>query len=211
MRNEITKVHGTNVDVDNMTGDEMSILTEKMLHTRQKLIERKMKELEDQQKKNEEKINELTKEQDNVTARVDNLEKETEVLCSYKYRKERKLFKKGAASRVRTILGDNPTSVEYVLLSPFFFKGIYTDIENALGIGSWDSVDMTDYQSPSSQYAYAKAIRDEWYPSSRYFHTCLRKLIEKRDNGLLCAERCRALTSFLNATDNAKNVGFLRD
>ena len=53
MNNEITKPQGTSINVENMTNDEMSALTEQMLHARQKLIERKMKELEDKYKKNE--------------------------------------------------------------------------------------------------------------------------------------------------------------
>lgn len=211
MNNEITKPQGTSINVENMTNDEMSALTEQMLHARQKLIERKMKELEDKYKKNEAKINELSIEQNNVTARVDILEKETEILCSYKYRKERKQFMYKAASRVKFLLGGDPSTIEYTLFSPFFFKGIYSDIGYELGIGDWCAIDMTDYKSSDSQYERAKSIRDNWMPSSKYFHDCLRKLVEKRDNGTLKPERCRALTAFLNATDNAKHVAFLRN
>lgn len=152
----------------------------------------------------------MTIEQGNVASRIDTLEKETEVLCSHKYRKERKRFMRGAAKRVKLLLGDDPTTVEYDLFAPFFFKGIYSDIGYKLGIGDWCAIDMCDYKSSSSQFRQAESIRDNWKPSSKYFHECLRKLIEKRDNGTLRAERCRALTTFLNATDNAKNVGFLR-
>jgi len=170
-----------------------------------------------------EKLTDITNEQERINTRIngfedtqkiqgadiDQLKKDTNVLCAPTHHKKRSKFKKKASARVRFLLGNDKTTPEYMLFSPYFFKGIYADVAYQLELGEWDDISMEGYEELNSQYERAKEIRDNWKPSYIYFKRCLDELIEKRDKGELRQERCRALTAFLSATDNGKNVAFL--
>ena len=196
------------IDLNNMSPEEMELAEQKIAEKKYEQKKRRIEDKENETKKIKEKQKEL--EDDTNTNRTDiNLLKEqTNVLCAPTHHKRRNKFSKKASARVKFLLGDK-TTADYILFSPYFFKGIYADIAFQLELGNWDDVSMEDYENPTSQYSQAKEIRDNWKPQYTYFKRCLNELIEKRDNGNLAKERCRALTDFLSYTNNGKNVAFL--
>lgn len=196
------------IDLNNMTPEQMELAEQKISEIKYEKLKRRIKDNENKTKKIEEKQKEL--EDDNKANKddINTLKEQTNVLCAPIHHKRRGKFSKKASSRVKFLLGDKTTS-DYILFSPYFFKGIYADIAYQLELGNWDDVSMENYESQTSQYSQAKEIRDNWRPSYTYFKRCLDELIDKRDNGNLSKERCRALTDFLTYTDNGKNVAFL--
>lgn len=119
-----------------------------------------------------------------------------------------KKFQNGCKARVYALLGDN-TTASNILFYSYFCKKIYRDIEIALDLPDWHQINMVDFESINSEYYRAKQYRDSWRPSRKYFNKILNELIQKRDQGLLPPVKCRALTLFLNATNNGQNVPFV--
>ena len=63
---------------------------------------------------------------------------------------------------------------------------------------------MENYENENSIYSQAKEFASYWTPSGLYIRHCIDSLIEKRDNGVLSSEKCRALTQYLKVTNNGE-------
>lgn len=130
------------------------------------------------------------------------------ILGNQNYTAQYRVFTRKANRRIHELVGD-PTTDEYILFQPFFRSGIYKDIADSFDLSSWKQISMVNYSDDESMYNAALRKLEDWKPSKRYFNKRLVQLIEKRDNGVLATERCKALTRFLNKTDNARNVPFI--
>ncbi len=198
-----------NKSMNEMTKTERDYLRNQLNERDMAEITNQLAEVKNNQEKFNVKLGIIEKTQEENKDEIDRLKQETNVLCAPIHHKRRNKFRKKAASRVRFLLGNDKAAPEYILFSAYFFKGIYADIAYQLELGNWDDMSMENYENPDSTYETAKEIRDNWRPEYKYFKRCLKELIEKRDNGILRPEKCRALTGFLNSTNNGKNVSFL--
>lgn len=163
-----------------------------------------LKIINNQNKKRDEKIEIIEKEQEKAQTEIATLKKNTNVLCSPFHSKRRRNLGKLCKARVWHLLNDDKTSCEYVLFSGFLFKKIYSDIAISFDLDTWLDLDMENYDHETSMYSRAKELASNWIPSARYVKYCTDNLIEKRDNGVLSQEKCRALTQYLKATNNGK-------
>lgn len=130
------------------------------------------------------------------------------ILGNQNYTPQYRVFSRKANRRIHELVG-SPTDDAYILFQPFFRSGIYKDIADTLNISSWKQISMINYNDPSSDYNSALHMLETWKPKHGYFIKRVNDLIEKRDNGVLATERCRALTRFLRETNNATDVPFL--
>ena len=130
------------------------------------------------------------------------------IIGNQNYSAQYRVFTRKANRRIHELVGD-PTTDEYILFQPFFRSGIYKDIADSFDLSSWKQISMVNYSDDKSMYNAALRKLEDWKPSKRYFNKRLAQLIEKRDNGVLATERCKALTRFLNKTDNARNIPFI--
>lgn len=185
------------VETENTNIDEI-------LATSQNGVIEALKIINNQNKKRDEKISLMKKEQEKTLAKVEKLEKNTNVLCSPFHSKRKKNFKKICKARVWNLFNNEADNYEYVLFSSFLFKKIYADIASKFGLDSWFDLSMENYEQDNSMYSQAKDFVTYWTPDSWYIKYCVNSLIEKRDNGLLSSEKCRALTQYLKATDNGE-------
>lgn len=131
------------------------------------------------------------------------------IIGNQNYAAQYNVFSKKATKRIHELLGST-TDDNYVLFQPYFRTGIYKAITDAFDLSSWKQLSMIDYEKENSDYNKGLRILETWKPRKSYFHSRLNRLITSRDNGVLAPERCRALTRFLNKTDNAKNVPFVK-
>lgn len=130
------------------------------------------------------------------------------ILGNQNYTPQYRVFSRKANRRIHELVG-GPMDDSYILFQPFFRSGIYKDISDALNISSWKQISMVNYTDPNSDYNSALHMIEIWKPKHGYFIKRVNDLIEKRDNGVLATERCRALTRFLRETNNATDVPFL--
>lgn len=141
--------------------------------------------------------------------RIDCIESDGIIIGNQNYAAQYNVFSKKATKRIHELLGST-TDDNYVLFQPYFRTGIYKAITDAFDLSSWKQLSMINYEKENSDYNKGLRILETWKPQKSYFHSRLNRLITARDNGVLAAERCRALTRFLNKTDNAKNVPFIK-
>lgn len=141
--------------------------------------------------------------------RIDCIESDGIIIGNQNYAAQYNVFSKKATKRIHELLGST-TDDNYVLFQPYFRTGIYKSITDAFDLSSWKQLSMINYEKENSDYNKGLRILETWKPQKSYFHSRLNRLITARDNGVLAAERCRALTRFLNKTDNARNVPFVR-
>ena len=210
MKQEIIMNEIIELDTEHMTEEQLALYAAKIMEQRQKNIEEQMKSITSEIEKQTIKITEIENGQKKNDEAIQKLKEENNSLGSYKYKKIKTKFMNKAKKRVKYLLGGT-TSCDYVVLAPFLHKNIYFDIACELGLdGDWDSIPMDEYTKQGSVFSLAEEIRDGWYPKKSYIiNHCLKELIEKRDNGILSPERCRALTSFLAATNNGKDIPFV--
>lgn len=99
--------------------------------------------------------------------------------------------------------------VNYSLFSPYIFKSCYHDIAEKFNLGSWLNLCVKDAEEPNSKYQQVCAYVDKWVPTNKEVTAWTDKLIKQRDAGLLKAERCRALTVYLDTHNARKNTPLL--
>lgn len=97
----------------------------------------------------------------------------------------------------------------YALFSPFIFKCCYRDIATKFNLGNWQNLCVKDADEPNSKYQQVCKYVDTWTPSNKEIAKWTDKLIDQRDAGLLKAERCRALTIYLDAHDMKRKTPLL--
>lgn len=182
-----------NKPTNELTKQERDYLKNELNEMDKNEIRRELELLVNRQKQQDAKI-ELIDE--NLTK----LQKNTNVLGSPIHSKRCLLFRKLCNARVYEFLTD-PSTDDYQLFAPFYFKKIYADIANHFELNTYKDINMEDYENENSPYGIAKRYAEVWYPSSYYTKECLKQLIDKRDKGLLKRERCVALTEYLKTHD----------
>lgn len=155
------------------------------------------------------KLKELETQGAKTSHRIDCIESDGIIIGNQNYASQYNVFSKNATKRIHELLG-NTTDDNYVLFQPYFRTGIYKAVTDAFNLSSWKQLSMINYEKENSDYNRGLRILKTWKPQKSYFHSRLNRLITSRDNGVLAPERCRALTRFLNKTDNAKNVPFVK-
>lgn len=163
-----------------------------------------LKIINNQNKKRDEKIKIMEQEQEKTQTEVESLKKNTNVICSPFHSKRKRNFNKLCKSRVWSLFNNDTDSCEYVLFSSFLFKKIYGDIATKFDLDTWHDLSMENYENENSIYSQAKEFASYWTPSGLYIRHCIDSLIEKRDNGVLSSEKCRALTQYLKVTNNGE-------
>ena len=195
------------IDLNALNKEQLSQLTDAVQQQKIKIIENNVENLSSRTTSIEIDVNilkENQKEQEKINSEFN---EKMNYLSSPDYKGIRKKFTAKASQRVRNILGGT-TTAEYVLFSHYFHKRIYNDIAKEMENPTWDHFSMKEYDKVGSLYQTAQELRDSWLPSKQYMNYCINQLIIKRDNGILASEKCRALTTFLSATNNGKDVAF---
>lgn len=105
-------------------------------------------------------------------------------------------FQKTCKRRVHELLG-SMSDYNYLLWSHYFFKKIYSDVENHFEVCGCKNIHINDYLS-------AKAIASTWSPDEYYIRTKLQEMIEKRNKGTLPQNKYMALARYLEVTNDGE-------
>lgn len=191
-------------NIEEMTKEERDYLRNELDKIDMNNIKEQLERFEENRKKQDERIRIIETGQKETQTKIENLEKNTNVICSPFHSKRKRNFNKLCKSRVWSLFNNDTDSCEYVLFSPFLFKKIYGDIATKFDLDTWHDLSMENYEEENSVYSQAKEFASYWTPSNWYIRHCIDSLIEKRDNGVLSPEKCRALTQYLKATNNGE-------
>lgn len=187
-----------------MTKNERDYLRNELNEVDKKDINEQLELIKEQSEKQKARIDIIEKEHEKTQTEVESLKKNTNVICSPFHSKRKRNFNKLCKSRVWSLFNNDIDSCEYVLFSSFLFKKIYGDIATKFDLDSWHDLSMENYEQENSMYSQAKEFASYWTPSRWYIRHCIDSLIEKRDNGVLSSEKCRALTQYLKSTNNGE-------
>lgn len=166
-----------------------------------------LKRLNDASKKQSESIRVIETKVDDTISDVSNLKESMMVLGYQRYRKQCLMFRSVCKARVKLTLGGDASTPQYVTFSPYFYKRIYKDIADELGVADYTEISMRDFADPNSQFNKALECARSWTPSKWYVDRCIGELNDKRDNGFLPPHRCRALTQYYGISENGcKNI-----
>lgn len=146
----------------------------------------------------------LKEKNNQIESQVNYIMKEICTLSSKEHSIRLRKLKTRASDRVNDMLKKEEATCEYVLFERYFHFRIYTDLSYKLNLGSYKEMDMCDYEKPNSTYSKSLEYVENWTPSKKYIDDVLKKLSKLRDNGFLASEKCRALTAYLENTDNGK-------
>ena len=194
----------TTRSVAEMTKAEREYLRNELNEIDKNDIRKELEEIKNNQKKDKEKMDLFEETQGKHEKRLTLVEKNTNIICSKFHSKRMTIFRNICKSRVWSLFNNDKTSSEYVLFGSFFFKKIYADIATHFELDTWYDIDMTEYDKETSMYNQAKEFAKYWTPSNWYVKETINIMIEKRDNGILASERCRALTEYLRTTNNGE-------
>lgn len=192
------------VNINDLTKGELEILNKKIQEKIIKDLQYEIEEEKNQRKKLEERTFIIEQEHKKQKETILTIKKEIDVLGSPLHSKRKKSFKKLCSKRVFNLLNNNVSSCEYIIFSPFLYKKIYIDIANYFELDTYLDLNMENYDREGSKYSEAKEMVIYWKPSSSYIKECIKNLIDKRDNGFLRPERCRALSEYLKITNNGE-------
>lgn len=187
-----------------LTKSERELLKNELNEMDKDDIRKELEKIRNHQEKDNIRITTIEEEQKKQEAAIKKIEEDTNVLCAPFHSKRKKVFSNICKNRVRWHFAFDKSSPEYVLFSPFFFKRIYGDIANEFDLGSWHDISMKDYENPGSMYNMAIDYAKSWFPSDYYVRDCIDTMVKQRDGGILAPERCRALTQYLEITNNGK-------
>lgn len=187
----------TTKSINEMTKEERDYLRNETIAADINDLNNRFYELADAQTK-------LAKDLEDSKADIDTLKKNTDVLCSPFHTHRKRSFMSLCRDRVWSLFDNDKTGYKYAVFGPYFFRRIYADTARHIGVGSYNDISMKDFTEPDSDYEVAKEFASAWRPSSYYIKGCLTELEGKRDNGVLSAERCRALTQYLKETSSGK-------
>lgn len=187
-----------------MTKNERDYLRNELNEVDKKDIREQLELIREQSEKQEARIDIIEKQHEKTQTEVESLKKNTNVICSPFHSKRKRNFNKLCKSRVWSLFNNDINSCEYVLFSSFLFKKIYGDIATKFDLDTWHDLSMENYENENSIYSQAKEFASYWTPSGLYIRHCIDSLIEKRDNGVLSSEKCRALTQYLKVTNNGE-------
>lgn len=187
-----------------MTKNERDYLRNELNEVDKKDIREQLELIKEQSEKQKARIDIIEKEHEKTQTELESLKKNTNIICSPFHSKRKRNFNKLCKSRVWSLFNNDIDSCEYVLFSSFLFKKIYGDIATKFDLDTWHDLSMENYEQENSMYSQAKEFASYWTPSGWYIRHCIDGLIEKRDNGVLSSEKCRALTQYLKFTNNGE-------
>lgn len=148
--------------------------------------------LRNDRKKQDAKLIIYEEELSKQSERLEKQEKLTNVIGFGVHSKKWSMLKRVCLARVYELLSE-PSSVEFIVWSRYFFRKIYIDVANHFEVDSTKNIHIDDYEQ-------AKAIASFWRPSDHYITIKLAEMISKREMGLLKPERCVALNVYLKIT-----------
>ena len=191
-------INGTeNLDLDNMTDEQLDVITSKALFIRQKKADEKITELANKQAKleenaklNEEKLNTTVTELEKTKKFIDVL---GFAVNSYKF----KILKGKATSRVYDLLSNDTSSIEFIVWNSYFFKKIYSDIANHFNVSKCANINVENFGE-------ACYIAENWTPSEYYIKEKIEEMKNKVTTGALKQERVMALNMYLKLTNNGE-------
>ena len=190
--------YGTeSLDLDNMTDEQLDVITSKALFIRQKKADEKITELANKQAKLEENAK-LNEEKLNTTAtELEKTKKLIDVLGfavnSYKLQ----ILKGKATSRVYSLFNNDITSIEYLVWNSYFFKKIYSDIAHHFKVNKCANINVENFEE-------ACYLAEIWTPTNYYIHEKIEEMKNGVSKGTLKQERAMALNMYLKLTNNGE-------
>ena len=185
------------LDLENMTDEQLELITNEVLFLRQKKQEEKITELANGQKKLEEsaKINE--EKLDKTATELRKTKEFIDVLGfavnSYKFQ----ILKGKAASRVYGLFNNDTSSIDFIVWNSYFFKKIYSDIAHHFHVNKCANINVKDFNE-------ACILADEWLPTDYYIREKVEEMKNKAIQGTLKQERVMALNMYLKVTNNGE-------
>lgn len=185
------------LDLENMTDEQLELITNEVLFLRQKKQEEKITELANGQKKLEEsaKINE--EKLDKTATELRKTKEFIDVLGfavnSYKLQ----ILKGKAASRVYSLFNNDTSSIDFIVWNSYFFKKIYSDIAHHFHVNKCANINVKDFNE-------ACILADEWLPTDYYIREKVEEMKNKAIQGTLKQERVMALNMYLKVTNNGE-------
>lgn len=187
-----------------LTKNEREYLRNELNEMDKDEIRKELEEIKDIQKKYNSRMDIMEETAQQQADSIKRLEKNTNVICSPFHSKRKRMFNNLCKARVWSLFDNNKDTIEYVLFQSYFFKKIYGDIASHFELDTWYDIDMTEYENEGSMYSQAKEFAKYWNPSNWYVKEKISEMINKRDNGILAPEKCRALTEYLKITNNGE-------
>lgn len=184
-------------DLENMTDEQLELITNRALFLRQKKQEEKIIELTNNQKKIEEnaKINE--EKLDKTATELKRTKEFIDVLGfavnSYKLQ----ILKGKSASRVYSLFNNDTSSIDFLVWNSYFFKKIYSDIAHHFHVSKCANINVKDFEE-------ACILADEWLPTDYYIREKVEELKHKVMQGTLKQERVMAFNMYLKSTNNGE-------
>lgn len=192
-----------NIDLENMTDEQLEIFTNKVLFLRQKKQEEKIIEIANKQKKLEEiaKINEGKL--DETATELKKTKEFIDVLGfsvnSYKFQ----ILKAKAVSRVYSLFNNDTSSIEYIVWNSYFFKKIYSDIAHHFHVNKCANINVRDFEEACN-------LAEKWLPTDYYIKEKIEEMRKKVIQGGLRQERVMALNMYLKMTNDGEINLFLK-
>lgn len=192
-----------NIDLENMTDEQLEIFTNKVLFLRQKKQEEKIIEIANKQKKLEEiaKINEGKL--DETATELKKTKEFIDVLGfsvnSYKLQ----ILKAKAVSRVYSLFNNDTSSIEYIVWNSYFFKKIYSDIAHHFHVNKCANINVRDFEEACN-------LAEKWLPTDYYIKEKIEEMRKKVIQGGLRQERVMALNMYLKMTNDGEINLFLK-
>lgn len=108
-----------------------------------------------------------------------------------------KILQGKAASRVYELLGNDTSSIEFIVWSSYFFKKIYSDIANHFNVSKCANINVDDFEE-------ACYLAENWTPSEYYIKEKIEEMKSKVTTGALKQERIMALNMYLKSTNDGE-------
>lgn len=185
---------------ENMTQEELTVLTEKLLCVKQDKIKQELTDLKNRAKKLEEQQDIQGQELDEQKKDITEVKNFMNVLSFSVNSKKFGILRGIMAARVYALLGDK-TSPECIVWGPFFFKKIHADVAAHFEVSGCGNIHIDRFEE-------ACHVAENWRPSANYIKEKLQELRDKLAAGQLNQNRAMAFSFFLRITDDGKNMPF---
>ena len=184
-------------DLENMTDEQLELITNRALFLRQKKQEEKIIELTNNQKKIEENARINEEKLDKTATELKRTKEFIDVLGfavnSYKLQ----ILKGKATSRVYSLFNNDTSSINFLVWNTYFFKKIYSDIAHHFHVSKCANINVKDFEE-------ACILADEWLPTDYYIREKVEELKNKVMQGTLKQERVMAFNMYLKSTNNGE-------
>lgn len=186
-----------NFDLENMTDEQLELITNQALFLRQKKQEEKITEIVNEQKKLKEITDINIGKLDETASELKRTKEFIDVLGfavnSYKLQ----ILKAKAASRVYHLFNNDTSSIEFIVWNSYFFKKVYSDIAHHFHVNKCANINVKDFEE-------ACALAEAWLPTDYYIKEKVEEMKNKVLQGALKQERVMALNMYLKLTNNGE-------